>query len=761
MATNEIRILINAINRSSGAFKQAHGDVESLGVQIAKAGAIIGAFGLITKKAFDFAEEGAQIERLRETGTKLAQSFGLDMDEAVSKIKAVSLNSITATKAVLQVNRTLLLGISSDANEIAKLVEIAALRGRAMGLSTQEAFDRITLGIGRLSTRILDDIGIVVDGETAYENFAKAIGKTADQLTEAQKREALKNAIITEGNELLARAGGLILDNAQAFEEFETRTTDATNALKEFLAQVAVLPVRGANAVLSLGDIGDATEQLMDRLIASSSSEEEFNQKLQEVWDSMPAGERLLAQLIGAVHSLGEETAGTTFIERQWQLEYRAKYEALQKTTKALQEQRAATAALAKAQEDAIKTLEGLRIKIEDLDFEKAGKIALDFFKDTKMTDEDLATFERLLTTHLGTMSKSLETFIFALEDAAESGKGAWDAFLSAFDAVKLEQAAQKTIELWDEVDAKIRDLRDEFAKDVLDSERQLADDMEDAATKRDRDLADLEEENNRQRDEAIADANKKRQRDEEDAESAHQRRIQKILDKYNRARLQALLDLDARALFEAELTRDQELKDAELDRRERKEQAEKELKDKIEDIEDNYEEKRRETLRQYDRDIEDAKEADRRRQRDAERARDEAIATQEAYRREEEANIESFLSDRQSKELLDYNQRISDLIKYWQGVMFINDYYRNLDSGGEPPQGPPPSDPIDSDPGYPTDGGSGEIPPGSDFPFDPIGPPTPSGSNIVVTLNVQGDGVLAQMVRQSALNAIVDVVSN
>src|SRR3990167_4204047 len=182
---------------------------------------IITAFGVAIKTAFDLGKEGAQIERLRETGTRLAQSFGLDMDEAVSKIKAVSLNSITATKAVLQVNRTLLLGISSDANEIAKLVEIAALRGRAMGLSTQEAFDRITLGIGRLSTRILDDIGIVVDGETAYENFGKAIGKTADQLTEAQKREALKNAIIEEGNVLLAKAGGLVLDNAQAFEELE------------------------------------------------------------------------------------------------------------------------------------------------------------------------------------------------------------------------------------------------------------------------------------------------------------------------------------------------------------------------------------------------------------------------------------------------------------------------------------------------------------------------------------------------------------
>ena len=35
------------------------------------------------------------------------------------------------------------------------------------------------------------------------------------------------------------------------------------------------------------------------------------------------------------------------------------------------------------------------------------------------------------------------------------------------------------------------------------------------------------------------------------------------------------------------------------------------------------------------------------------------------------------------------------------------------------------------------------------------------NGSNIVVTLNVTGDGILAAAVRNAAYGAIVDVVSN
>ena len=777
---SEIRILINAINRSSGAFKKAHGDVESLAMQVAKAGAIIAGFGAITKLAFDFAEEGAQIERLRDSSHILAQTFGVDMDEVVRKIKAASRETLSEQQIMLQSSRALLLGVAADADTLARLTEIAIARSRATGVSVEEAQRRIFLGIGKLEKRLVDELGIVVDAETAYAEYGKTIGKVADDLTENEKRIALTNAILLEGNKLLDATGGIVEDNASRWERLNVHITDFLNNLKEALSGPFAEFIFGIDAwAFGMGEIEGATLRQARALALSNASQEDYLDEMVRMVEqanlfaqaaSLPISydidkdgqliktERGISTIIDKNYVMLEQERSIAQTEEQVT-------QVRRDHTKALEEQRLAQEALIKAQRDALKQLESTRIKIEDLDIEGAGKIALDFFKNMKVSEEDIAAFEKSLAVHLGTMSATLSAFLYSLDNAAKSGKGAWEAFLSAFDTVKLEQAAQKTIELWDEVDAKIEDLRDEFAKDVLESERQLSDDMEDAATKRDRDLADLEEENNRKRDEAIADANKKRQRDEEDAESAHQRRIQKILDKYNRARLQALLDLDARALFEAELTRDQELKDAELDRRERKEQAEKELKDKIEDIEDNYEEKRRETLRQYDRDIEDAKEADRRRKRDLQRALDEQIDEQEKYRQEEMRNIEQFLADRWSKEQFDYQERLSELIEYWQGVLQINEIYRGL-VNGEEPQGPPPSDPIDSNPGYPVD----DSPPLSGGDDDPL--PFPGylrfddtggtdGSNIVVTLNVQGDGILAAAVRNAAYGAIVDVVSN
>ncbi|HKZ39962.1 MAG TPA: hypothetical protein VJ044_03320, partial [Candidatus Hodarchaeales archaeon] len=534
------------------------------------------------------------------------------------------------------------------------------------GLSAQEAFDRITLGIGRLSTRILDDIGIVVDGETAYANYGKAIGKVADDLTEAEKRQALTNAIIEDGNELLKKTGGLVDDNANAWERLETHITDAINAQKEYVANQGGPLIKTLDILLfGFNDFNDTLALHSIEVLKTSRSYAEYKSELERA--AQVVGYHINAS--GDLVNIGEQVIKTNYLlsESEFELtkltdDRREAIESLNEILKYQEERELAVV-------EAVKKFQGISGTAADFTFEDATKFAENFGEDMvragKMSEEALDQ----LRIDFGITSEAVLAFREALDLAAKDGVISLNELEEAFEPVKMEDAARRTIELWDEVAKKISDLRDKFERDVLESERQLADDMEDAATKRDRDLADLEEENNRKRDEAIADAEKKRQRDEEDAESAHQRRIQKILDKYNRARLQALLDLDARALFEAELTRDQELKDAELDRRERKEQAEKELKDKIEDIEDNYEEKRREILRQYDRDIEDAKEADRRRKRDLERALDEQVAEQERYRREEMQNIEAFLAERWSTEQADYQQRLTDLIRYWQGV--------------------------------------------------------------------------------------------
>ena len=767
MATtsSDVLIIIRAINAASGAFGSAKKSITDFMADIAKATAIIGAFSFAVKKAYDLGEEGAKIDRLRETGTKLAQSYGVDMEEAVAKMKAASHGAISVNEAIKQANRAMLLGVARDTDTMAKLLEIAAIRGRAAGLDTEAAFERIILGIGRLSTRVLDDIGIVIDGETAYANYGKSIGEVADDLTEAEKRQALTNAIIEDGNQLLHHTGGLVDDAANVYERFETHITDATNSIKTQISD-AVSPLIKSLDILLFGyiDINAAIKTHARDMASASGTYAEYESELRRVAESQGLVIDSSGNLIKITR--GKTGAVKELIQSNYLLS-ESEYNGIKVTDdrreaiESLNEQLAFQEQRENAITEALEKLNDISGKTLDFGFEEAAKKAIEFNeKAGTLTPEALDK----LRVAFGLADEAIFKFRDALEVAGKDGIITLKELQDAFKPVAFEQAAQKTLELWEKVDKKIQELRDKYKQDVIDSERELADDMIDAATKRDRDLADLEEDAQKDRDEAVADAKKKSQREEEDRESAHQRRLQKIWDKYNRARIQALIDLDAKSLFEAELTRDQELKDAEADRKERKEQAAKDLKDKIEDIQDNYEEKRREILRQYDRDLEDAKEADRRRKRDLQRALDEQIQEQNRYRDEEMRDIEKFLADRFTTETLDYQQRISDLIRYWQTRLQVNAMYQDIENGGTGgvPYGEEPGPPAP----IPGPGGWGEptpvIPPG--------GGPQPTmanmtaggggGAGITVTLNVVGDGMLAAAVRAAALNAVVDVVA-
>jgi len=93
-----------------------------------------------------------------------------------------------------------MLGI--DKNKLPELMEIAAARGKVMGRTVTEAFNDITIGIGRQSKLILDNLGIIVNAEDAYKRYATQLGKTSDQLTEVERKQAFVNEVISQSTGL-------------------------------------------------------------------------------------------------------------------------------------------------------------------------------------------------------------------------------------------------------------------------------------------------------------------------------------------------------------------------------------------------------------------------------------------------------------------------------------------------------------------------------------------------------------------------------
>jgi hypothetical protein len=100
---------------------------------------------------------------------------------------------------MLAANRAMVLGVADNTEEFTELMEIARDRARAMGLTIEQAFNDIVTGIGRGSPLILDNLGLVIDQVAANEDYASSLGKTADALTEEEKKQALLNAVLEQG----------------------------------------------------------------------------------------------------------------------------------------------------------------------------------------------------------------------------------------------------------------------------------------------------------------------------------------------------------------------------------------------------------------------------------------------------------------------------------------------------------------------------------------------------------------------------------
>lgn len=257
------------------------GALDGLKKAVLPATAIIVGFGLAVHEAFQFAEEGAQIERLRAAGDQLASSLGGNMQEIVTRVREASLGMVSDTQIISGANKAMMLGLGADAGQLGELMQVAAFRARAMGLTTAQAFDDIVRGVGRMSPLILDNLGIIVDAKSRYEEWAQANGRTAASLTAMEKKQILLTQVIAEGNAQIEAAGGFAVDNAGKFEQLSAGWANFIDGIKEGISGPLIGVVDALNSTVFAGQKLSASFQEQElRVRDSSMSFSEYEQAI-------------------------------------------------------------------------------------------------------------------------------------------------------------------------------------------------------------------------------------------------------------------------------------------------------------------------------------------------------------------------------------------------------------------------------------------------------------------------------------------------
>ena len=255
--TYDLKLKISADNKASGELDKVSKQTQNLQKQWfqwskstetalkrvwATATVVAGSMIALWKSFIDASIENEPLQRSFE---RLSESAWIASDEMLKAMQKASRWTVSNTKLMASANKAYSLWVVKNVEDMSTIMEIARVKGQAMWRTMEEALDDIVTWLWRWSVQILDNLWIVIKQTEAQEMYAKMLWKTVNELTEAEKKQALVNAVVAQWKQELAEAW------------------DVQETMQEKLARVNAQRENMKNT------IGDALIPVVDRLLTA------------------------------------------------------------------------------------------------------------------------------------------------------------------------------------------------------------------------------------------------------------------------------------------------------------------------------------------------------------------------------------------------------------------------------------------------------------------------------------------------------------
>lgn len=204
----------------------------------AYAGAAATTFAL--QQAFSKLAAAARAQQTLEGLKNLATASGESSSILLNNVREITKNQLTLAEAAQQINLSLSAGF--DQKQIEGLASVALKASRALGRDLTDAYTRVIRGSAKLETELLDELGIYTKIGPSTRAYAASLNRTAESLTEYERRQAFVNSVITEGNKKFAAVNTTIPTTAEKFGAFGTKVLDLATSLGMLLAN-SLVPV--------------------------------------------------------------------------------------------------------------------------------------------------------------------------------------------------------------------------------------------------------------------------------------------------------------------------------------------------------------------------------------------------------------------------------------------------------------------------------------------------------------------------------------
>lgn len=223
------------------------------------AGDVVNAIKAIGAQTLELVQDASRFDTVKTAFENMAAAQGQDADKMLAKMRELSMGTISDLKLMQQANTALLLGLPVD--RFGDMLTIARSSAKATGESMEFMLNSIVTGLGRGSKLMLDNLGIVFDVNKAYEEYGKVIGKTAEQMTDAEKKQAFINKALEVGAKNAQAAGGGVEDLNDKMARLKAQSENAAIVIGKLLSP----------AFEALVGAGDDSVGMFQRLLVSNS----------------------------------------------------------------------------------------------------------------------------------------------------------------------------------------------------------------------------------------------------------------------------------------------------------------------------------------------------------------------------------------------------------------------------------------------------------------------------------------------------------
>lgn len=224
--------------------------------QLGSAFAVIGA----ASATYELARTSAAAAAAEQSFASLAESAGQSGDALLRALTEASGGAVSQADIIKSANTALLLLGSDAATKLPRLLEIARASATTLGTDVGMVFDSLVTGISRNSIELIDNAGITIKSGEAYAAYAAEIGKSVNALTASERQQAILNAVLAGGEDILQRTAGAGETTLETFQRTEAAVADLTSTMGSLIAD-ALQP-----AVASFGDAAAAAKNFFDEV---------------------------------------------------------------------------------------------------------------------------------------------------------------------------------------------------------------------------------------------------------------------------------------------------------------------------------------------------------------------------------------------------------------------------------------------------------------------------------------------------------------